>query len=195
MCAIGTDGTFEVVRDLGRGIDLTKYDASRISKADVKLLVSSMYTGADAKEEIKHFFLDVDPGHAAQCLDELFHGPDPEIKSDAVELLVFLKGAESLPWIEKCLTDVDVGFRCAGCSFLAELDCPEAVPRLLRCLREDPSDWVRYAAVDALERQGDTAALPALRQAAKNDQGTDYEGRPIKDRAREAIRRITRRKR
>ena len=83
----------------------------------------------------------------------------------------------------------------AGCSFLAELDCPEALSRLLRCLREDPSGPVRYSAVDALERCGDLSVIPALRQAAENDSGTDYEGRPIRDKALKAIERITERNR
>jgi GNAT superfamily N-acetyltransferase len=188
------NGTFQVIRDSDLGIDLGKYDPSDISEADVKLVVSSMYKYPGGNEEIRDFFLRVEPAHAARCLDELFHGPDPVIKSNAVELLVFLKGPESLPWIEECLCD-DVDFRCAGCSFLAELDCPEALPRLLRCLREDPSDWVRYSAVDALERCGDMSAIPALKQTVKTDRGTDYEGRLIGDAAREAIRRITRRNR
>jgi GNAT superfamily N-acetyltransferase len=191
MTALGSDETFTVIRSFDRGIDLRNYDPASISKTDVKFLVSSMREWPGLKQEIEDFFLEVDPAYAVRCLDELFHGPDPEIRSDAVELLVFLKGPESFPLIEECLQDDDVGFRCAGCSFLAELDCPEAVPRLIRVLREDPCDWVRYSAVDALELCGDMSAIPALKQAAKNDRGTDYEGRPIRDRAREAIRRIT----
>ena len=195
MIPLGSDGTFTVVRSFDRGIDLRKYDPASISKTDVKFLVSSMREWPGLKQELEDFFLEVDPAYAVQCLDELFHGPDAEIRSDAVELLVSLKGPDSLPWVEECLQDDDVGFRCAGCSFLAELHCPETVPRLLRVLREDPSDWVRYSAVDALERCGDMSAIPALKQTAKNDRGTDYEGRPIRDRAREAIRRITQRNR
>src|SRR5262245_39810419 len=190
-----SDGTFKVIRNLETGIDFSKYDPANISKADIKFLVSSMYQPANWKEEIKDFFLDVDPAQAVQCLDELFHGSDPDIRSNAVEMLVFLEGSKALPWIEECLNDDDVGFRCAGCSFLAEVDSPETIPRLVRCLREDPSDWVRYAAVEALERCGDKSALPALRQAAKSDQGTDHEGRPIRDAAREAIKQITARNR
>jgi GNAT superfamily N-acetyltransferase len=186
-----SDGRVKVVRDLERGIDLSKYDPSSISKADVKFLVSPADKWPGDKEEIMDFFLQVDSAYATQCLDELVNDPDPQIKSNAVELLVFRLGPKSLPWIEKCLNDDDVDFRCAGCGFLAELDCPEAVPRLLRCLQEDPSDQVRYAAVEALESHADMSAIPALRQTVKNDRGTDFEGRPIRDRAREAIRQIT----
>jgi hypothetical protein len=47
--------------------------------------------------------------------------------------------------------------------------------------------------VDALERCGDRSAIPDLRRAAKSDRGTDYEGRTIRDAARQAIKRITER--
>jgi GNAT superfamily N-acetyltransferase len=191
----GSVGTVKVVRNLERGINLREFDPVCIDKADVRFLVSSMYTGEVGKEEIKDFFLDVDPAFAVQCLDKLFHSSDEDIRSNAVELLVYLKGPESLPWIEECLNDEDLGFRCAGCSFLAELDCPEAVSRLIRCLREDPSDGVRYSAVNALERCGDMSVIATLREAAENDQGTDYEGRLISDAALEAIERITERNR
>jgi RimJ/RimL family protein N-acetyltransferase len=189
----GSDGTVTVVRDLERGIDLRQHDPARIGKTDVRFLVSTLHTGDCAREDLEEFFVAMDRTRAVQCLDELFNDPDPVIKSNAVELLVTLLGPQALPWVEKCLGDEDVGFRCAGCSFLAELECPEAVPRLLRCLREDPSDWVRHAAVDALERCGDRSAIPDLRRAAKSDRGTDYEGRTIRDAARQAIKRITER--
>jgi GNAT superfamily N-acetyltransferase len=187
----GSIGTVKVVRDLERGIDLRKYDPARIGKSDVRFLVSQIYTGACVREDLEDFFLEMDRTYAVECLDELFNDPDPTMKSNAAELLVLLLGPQSLPWIEKCLDDEDVDFRCAGCSFLAELGCPEAVPRLLCCLREDPSDWVRYSAVEALERCGDRSAIPALQEAAEKDQGTDYEGRLISDAALEAIKRIT----
>jgi hypothetical protein len=99
-------------------------------------------------------------------------------------LLVFLEGPRSFPWIEKCLRDVDVGIRCAGCNFLSQVAGPEAVGRLLRCLREDPSGWVRFAAVEALEDCRDISAIPALEDAMQDDTGTDFEGRPISKKGR-----------
>jgi GNAT superfamily N-acetyltransferase len=189
----GSVGTVKVVLDLDRGIDLRKYDPAKVSKADVRFLVSTVYTGDCVRDELEDFFLAMDRTYAAECLGELFNDSDPLIKSSAAELLVLVLGPDALPWVEKCLADGDVDFRCAGCSFLAELDCPEAIPRLVRCLQEDPADYVRYAAVDALERCGDPSALPALRRAAKSDRGTDHEGRPIREAARRAIKRITER--
>jgi hypothetical protein len=195
MRMVGSPGTMEVVRDLERGIDLRKYDPKRIGKPDVRALVAAMDEWPGATEDILDFFRRVDSETVVQGLDELFNEPDPRTRSNALESLVLLLGPKALPWIEKCLADEDVNYRCAGCSYLAELDCPEAVPRLLRCLREDPSDWVRYSAVDGLERCGDKSVLPALKHTAENDPGADYEGRPIRERAREAIKRIKKRSR
>ena len=185
-----TSTAFEVVRDLQKTRDLGEYNPAHISDADVRLLVTQMYTGKVAKEEVKLLFLEMDRARVVRLLDELAGDESPEFRSNAIELLVFLEGPRSFPWIEKCLQDADDGFRCAGCSFLAEVAGPEAIDRLVRCLREDPSGSVRYAAVEGLEDCCDMSAIPALEFAMTHDAGTDFEGRPISERAEIAIQRI-----
>src|SRR5262249_24772881 len=56
---VGSEGTLKVVRDLEQGIDLRAYDASRIGKAEVRFLVSSLYTGDCVREDLEDFFLEM----------------------------------------------------------------------------------------------------------------------------------------
>jgi hypothetical protein len=54
-------------------------------------------------------------------------------------------------------------------------------------LTEDESGDNRYIAAWALGAVGAPSALPALQHAAASDDGTDREGRPVRDAALEAI--------
>jgi HEAT repeat protein len=57
-------------------------------------------------------------------------------------------------------------------------------------LLNDPEADVRLMAAYALSEVGDGSALSALRQAAELDDGTDREGRRVRDAAAEAIERV-----
>ena len=57
-------------------------------------------------------------------------------------------------------------------------------------LVEDPDELVRSWAAFALGKIGNVTHLPILESAAVSDEGTDHEGKPIRETAAESIRRI-----
>jgi len=165
------------------GLDFSKYDPLNLEKHGVRLLLESMCTTLDANDRIVEFLRLADPALSLSLLDELSQDPDPEISCRAVELLVRIEGAKALKCVGGLLGNRYELARGAACSLLSELDSAESRSYLVRALETDESAIVRYAAVDGLEAIGDESSLPALRRAAENDEGTDFEGRPIRDKA------------
>ena len=89
------------------------------------------------------------------------------------------------------LNDEDSGVQGFVCMQLGGRKRPEATPLLIAVLQHDPSGTHRVLAARGLGNIGDPAALPVLQKAMQTDDGVDYEGRPVKEIAAEAIRRIT----
>jgi HEAT repeat protein len=97
----------------------------------------------------------------------------------------------AIPHVRLLLQDPDDDLRGFLCQELGAYGRPEAVPLLVDTLQNDPDATNRTWAAWGLGNIGDPAAVPALGLAMRSDLGEDYEGRPVKEIAAEAIRRIT----
>ena len=174
-------------------IDLGKFDSSKLKRDDVKILVERMYTTLDANEIIRGLFASADRTFIVSCLGGLSEDPNLDIACNAVEMLVSLEGTNAIHWVAKLLDNEDDLVRCAGCRLLSRLDCPEARAYLIQCLQNDKSGNVRFNAAESLEAIGDLSTIEVLNHAAESDCGTDFEGRPISERALRSIGTILRR--
>lgn len=104
------------------------------------------------------------------------------------------RGAENLfPLLEDPRTEPEM--RHEICGLMSMFGDERAIEPLIRCLGHDPDGNVRAIAAFALGEIGDESVLPSLRWAQEHDQGTDYEGMPMKILAQDAIDEILARKR
>ena len=123
-------------------------------------------------------------------LQDLIRNPDPELRCDAAEALLRIDSEKTVDLIIPLLTDSTESVRWNTCGLLHDFGSMRAVPALVRVLLHDPEGSVRGMAAWALGAIGDSAAIPALRQATESDTGTDHEGRRVRDFAVQAIQEI-----
>lgn len=145
-------------------------------------------------EVLKQVVADLRTKDKAKVAAALIAGlQDPDAECRCTIALVFLKldFATAIQHVPNLLHDAESGVRAFVCVEIARYGRREAVPHLLEVLQSDPEGTHRLLAARGLGYVGDPAALPALRKAAQTDDGVDYEGRPVKGVAAEAIRRIT----
>lgn len=95
-------------------------------------------------------------GVLLECLRE----EDPSIRSQAMSILSRL-GWSALRQVEEYLKDADSDVRIFAANIIAAAGHKEAFPALRMAL-EDPEENVRYAAVEALGRISEEAAIPLL---------------------------------
>jgi HEAT repeat protein len=84
------------------------------------------------------------------------------------------------------LSDVDPLVRVNAIDVLRRLGSRRSVRSIAELLGNDPDDLVRSWAAFALGEIGDTSVLDVL-IAALGDEGTDHEGRPIRETAEQSI--------
>ncbi len=135
-----------------------------------------------------------DKAKVAVALIPALQDPDAEYRGTVASVFLATDFATAIQHVPKLLHDDDTGIQGFVCVEIAKYGRPEAVPHLLDVLRNDPEGTHRLLAARGLGYIGDPSALPALQQALQFDDGVDYEGRPVKKFAAEAIRRITQEK-
>lgn len=168
-------------------------EPSKVGRNDIKRLVELMYSTLDANDMIMAVLRAADRELVVSSLNELMENSDPETLCNAVELLTCLVGPSAIPQVGRLLASDDELIRWAGCHHLSKLDCPESRALLKDRLGNDSSGNVRFKAAEGLGEIGDETIVPALLLAAQDDLGTDFEGRPIKQRALVSIDAIARR--
>ncbi len=132
-----------------------------------------------------------DPTEVAAVLTEALQDCDPDFRCEIASVFLAADFARALEPIRSALlNDLNDGVRYYLCELLGASRRREAIPLLENALLHDTDSTTRIVAVSALRHLGDPTAIPALQRAMQNDTGVDYEGRPVKDIAAEAIRRI-----
>ena len=115
---------------------------------------------------------------------------DLDSRSDASEALLFIDADRTIDRVPPFLTDPGSAVRWNTCGLLHDFGDRRAIPLLVQVLLNDPEGDVRWMAAYALEEIGDHSTLSALRQVSQSDDGTDHDGRRVRDAAAEAIARI-----
>lgn len=122
-----------------------------------------------------------------RMLTDLLGRCDVEVMCDAAEGLLRIDACQYLPLVLPLLADSSAVVRRETCGLMHDFGDSRAVPALVKLLSSDPEGDIRHIAAYALGGIGDNSALAALRKAAESDEGTDYEGRGVRDAAAEAI--------
>lgn len=136
-----------------------------------------------------------DSARVVTALHAGLHDADPDYRCTIAWVFLVLDYDSAIDCMrEPLLQDADDGVRGYVCELLGASRRSEAVPLLIESLFNDPDGTNRSEAAWALGNIGDPVALPALERAIQTDDGVDYEGRPVKKIAAEAIRRITQEK-
>jgi len=144
-----------------------------------------------AREQAKAMLQTLDRGAMVEELGRLLGSRDPELRCDAAEALLRIEADQAIEQVLPLLRDPDSTVRWHTCGLLRDFGDPRAIPVLVPVLLTDPEADVRLMAAYVLSEIGDRSALPALRQVAELDDGTDYEGRRVRDAATEAVESIT----
>lgn len=163
-------GTQKILADLHSGY------VERFSKAVDKLKNSS-------EKQSRTLIAEVSP---------LLNHSDPEIRCDAIELLLLCNPLKTISSILPLLSDpVDFVRNCV-CQELEfnEFYDQKVIDPLINCLLHDPFNDVRYRAAVLLGKIGDSKAIPALEWAIEFDKGENYEGDSISSRAKWALEEI-----
>ena len=128
------------------------------------------------------------------ALIEGLRDADAEYRCTIASVFLRVDFATAIQHVSALLHDEDGGVQGFLCMELGAHRRREAVPLLIDVLKRDSDGTHRVLAAWGLGNIGDPAALPVLKSAMQNDDGVDYEGRPVRDIAAEAIRRITQEK-
>ncbi len=145
-------------------------------------------------DTIKHVvseFRGKDIAEVASVLAPCLHDADPEFRCTIAQVFLACDAAAAMPHVGSLMQDEDADVRGFICMELGAHKRREAVPLLVDALLNDPDATNRTWAAWGLGNIGDSTAIPPLRLAMQNDPGEDCEGRPVKEIAAEAIRRIT----
>lgn len=130
----------------------------------------------------------------AMVLEPCLNDTDLDYRCTIASVFLACDAAIAIPYVGQMVYDENEELRGFACMELGAYRRREAAPFLIHALMNDPDATNRTWAAWGLGNIGDPAALPALRKAAQSDDGVDYEGRPVKQIAAEAIRRITQEK-
>jgi HEAT repeat protein len=130
-------------------------------------------------------------GENVSTLASYLRDADPEFRCTIASVFLKWNAAAAIPHVGSLIRDENEDVRGFICMELGAYKRHEAVPMLVDALANDPDATNRTWAAWGLGNIGDPAALPVLKIAMQNDEGADAEGRPVKQIAAEAIRRIT----
>jgi HEAT repeat protein len=148
-------------------------------------------------EIIKHVVSELrrkDIGKIVPVLTPCLKDANPEFRCTIATVFLACDATTAIPHVGSLIHDEDDDVRGFLCMELGAYKRREAVPLLVDALLNDPDATNRTWAAWGLGNIGDPSALPTLKLAMQNDLGEDYEGRPVKEIAAEAIRRITQEK-
>jgi len=164
--------------------------------SDIEALLSMLRTddppvNPDVLKRVVRELRDKDQSKVASALIDGLRDADAEYRCTIASVFLRVDFAMAIQHVPALLHDEDGGVQGFLCMELGAHRRSEAVPHLVDVLSRDPEGTHRFLAAWALGNIGDPAGLPALRQAMQNDEGVDYEGRPVKEVAAKAIRRIT----
>ncbi len=143
-----------------------------------------------AREEAISTLRALDREAVIRELTGLLNDRDPESRCDASEALLLIDADQAIDRIPPLVTDPVSAVRWNTCGLLHDFGDRRAIPMLVQVLLGDPEGDVRLMAAYALGEIGDHTAVSALRQASQSDDGTDHEGRRVRDAAAEAAERI-----
>ena len=166
---------------------------------DIELLLSTLRTDdppvdPDVLKRVVAELCRQDKATVATALIEGLRDVDPEYRGTIASVFLATDFETAMQHVPALLHDEDGGIQGFVCVEIAKYGRRGAVPHLLEVLQSDPEGTHRLFAARGLGHIGDPAALPALTKAMQNDDGVDYEGRPVKKTAAEAIRQITQEK-
>ena len=131
----------------------------------------------------------IDPAELKPVLMDFLN--EDTICADAAHVVMRMIPGSAFDLLVPLLKKPRSGLRWWICGLLMTSGDRRAVTALIEVLQTDEDPGVRLVATNGLGEFRDPAALPALRQAAENDKGEDWEGRTVADAARDAIERIT----
>jgi HEAT repeat protein/energy-coupling factor transporter ATP-binding protein EcfA2 len=115
-----------------------------------------------------------------------------EVRGRAAYALGRIKKSEAVPYLTAVFTAHKESLIRGNATYaLGEIGGVEAIPFLIQALTMDKDTYVRYRAAEALGNTGNIMAIPPLK-IAMNDEGSYY-GWKVKDRAFEALEKISRR--
>ncbi|MDQ1350505.1 MAG: hypothetical protein QG657_807 [Acidobacteriota bacterium] len=117
---------------------------------------------------------------------------DYEVRGRAAYALGRIKKTEAVPYLTAVFSGHKESLIRGNATFaLGEIGGVEAIPFLIQALTMDKDTYVRYRAAEALGNTGNIMAIPPLK-IAMTDEGSYY-GWKVKDRAFEALEKISRR--
>lgn len=110
------------------------------------------------------------------------------LQGQAFEAIIQLSDRDPQPFLLDSLRRVGTGWEYAACRALGEIaPKSEHIQILCQLLAQHDDGDMRFCAADALEKVGDTSALPTLHHSVEHDKGEDYEGWPVSGAAKKAI--------
>lgn len=117
---------------------------------------------------------------------------DYEVRGRAAYALGRIKKTEAVPYLTAVFSGHKESLIRGNATYaLGEIGGVEAIPFLIQALTMDKDTYVRYRAAEALGNTGNIMAIPPLK-IAMTDEGSYY-GWKVKDRAFEALEKISRR--
>lgn len=106
---------------------------------------------------------------SGRILAMVYSGVGPGEKRRILQVLGYLKPAESLELLERAICEPDVELRITAARVCGQV-LPENLVKFLYPLVHDPEDKVRTAACETLGKFGGTAAVPVLQAAFDRDE-------------------------
>lgn len=124
-------------------------------------------------------------------LIELLNDSNSNLKFRAGEMLLYLDAHVSQEKVMSLLKDSDANIRASIAELFCQFGDQRAVGTLTELLLSDSDSDVRANAAMALGCIGDKRAISALEWAMQYDKGVDFQGEPIRNSAKWAIKQIT----
>lgn len=112
---------------------------------------------------------------------------DDGVQCESIGALLKWGGSAYLDMVLPRIESVSEVVREYTCGALGDLVDMRAVAPLAKALLNDPSADVRWLAANALGKIGNPEALSALEYAREHDPYVNWEGRPVREVARQAI--------
>jgi HEAT repeat protein len=134
------------------------------------------------------------PEALTPLLEALHSDTDSYVRGNAADALGAIGSPEALtPLLEALRNDTDSSVRRSAASGLGAIGSMEALPLLFQALNNDKDSDVRGSAAEALGKIGDDTAIQPLKDALEDEEVTKYGTVKVKDKAFEALEKISRR--